>query len=187
LIYNFALVINKRNKYMSTTTVGTFADRASAEEAISLLRKAGVQDSEISCVYSDSSGAVKDTQTGDTVGGSAAKGATVGAVVGGIAGLVVANGILPGIGTLFVAGPLAAALGFTGGAATAVAGAATGLAAGGLLGALTHLGIPDSDAALYETRLHEGSYLVIVQSALNTTRNILESNNSKDVREYQMA
>ena len=172
---------------MSTTTVGTFADRAGAEEAISLLRKAGVKDSEISCVYSDSSGAVKDTQTGDTVGGGAVKGATVGAVVGGIAGLVVANGILPGLGTLFVAGPLAAALGFTGAAATTVAGAATGAAAGGLIGALTHLGIPDEDAALYETRLHEGSYLVIVQSALDNTRSILESNKSKDVREYKMA
>src|SRR4051812_48074317 len=101
---------------MKTTTIGIFTDRVKAEEAIDELKQNDIKDSDISCVYRDSDGDMKDAQTGEKVGDGAAKGATTGAVIGAIAGLVVANGILPGIGSLFVAGPLATTLGFTGAA-----------------------------------------------------------------------
>ena len=171
----------------TTTTVGAFSDRASAEEAIISLRDAGIPDSDISCLYTDQDGDMKDSQTGEKMGSGAMTGGAMGAAVGAIAGLAVANGILPGLGTLFVAGPLAAALGFTGAAATTMAGAATGLAAGGLLGALTNLGVSKDDAAYFENMLHAGSYLVVVKSAMSAAKEVLQAHRSNDVREYQAA
>src|SRR4051812_25538993 len=169
---------------MKTTTVGVFPNKTRAEQVIHELRDSGVSDSDISCVYRDSDGDMKDSQTGEKVGDGAVKGATTGAVVGAIAGLVVANGILPGLGTLFVAGPLATALGFTGAAATAVAGAATGAVAGGLIGALTQLGISDTDAMLYETLVRKGEVLVVVNTTTLSTKEIFIRAGAREVREY---
>ncbi len=147
-----------------STIIGVFKDRYKAEAAINEIKEMGVADTDISCIYKDSDGDAKDSQTGEKVGSGAVKGATAGGALGAIAGLVVANGILPGLGTLFVAGPLAAALGFTGAAATAVAGAATGAAAGGLIGALSQFGISAKDAELYEEYVRKGEALVIVKT-----------------------
>lgn len=170
---------------MNTTTIGVFTNKMQAEEAINDLRAHGVSDSEISCVYRDAEGDMKDAQTGEKVGAGAAKGATTGAVVGAIAGLVVANGILPGIGTLFVAGPLAAALGFTGAAATTVAGAVTGAAAGGLIGALTNLGIDKEDAAMYENLVERGDVLVVSRSDTDAAMGVLSKHGASEIREYR--
>lgn len=104
------------------------------------------------------------TEVAADTGGGAASGAVTGGIIGTLAGLAVANGILPGLGSLFVAGPLATALGLTGGAATTAAGAMTGAAAGGLVGALTGLGIGANDAQKYEERVKEGDTLLIVET-----------------------
>ncbi len=169
---------------MKTTTVGIFPNRTRAEQVINELRSSGVDDADISCVYRDADGDMVDSQTSEKVGDGAVKGATTGAVVGAIAGLVVANGILPGLGTLFVAGPLATALGFTGAAATAVAGAATGAAAGGLIGALTELGVDNKDAELYEKHVKSGDVLVISRSDVVDTLDIFRDNNALEIRQY---
>jgi hypothetical protein len=58
---------------------------------------------------------------------------------------------------LLVAGPLISALG-----GAAVGGVVGGLAGGS--GALTHIGIPERDAARVEQRLHEGAILIAVHS-----------------------
>ena len=147
------------------TTIGVFGTHAQARKAIDELEAFGVASSDISYLYTNADGEVTDAQSDSKVGDGLATGATTGAVLGAIAGLVVANGVLPGIGTLFVAGPIAAALGFTGVAATAVAGAATGLAAGGLIGVFANLGISDADATIYQDFIRSGNLLVIVHSA----------------------
>ncbi len=149
------------------TTIGVFGTHAQAQQAVDELRAGGVDAADISYLYMNASGDVQDGNSSDKVGSGAATGATTGAVIGAIAGLVVANGILPGLGSLFAAGPLAAALGFTGAAATTVAGAATGLAAGGLIGALVNLGISDEDAAAYENFIRTGRVIVIAHSAVS--------------------
>lgn len=171
---------------MKTTTIGVFPNKMRAEQAINELKDVGVPDTDISCVYRDKEGEIKDSQTGEKVGGGALKGATTGVVIGTIAGLVVANGILPGIGTLFVAGPLATALGFTGAAATTVAGAATGAAAGGLLGGLGQLGVDKKDARLYEDHVEKGEILVISRSK-KYIADVFSRNNAMEIREYASA
>ncbi len=170
---------------MQTTTIGVFDNRMDAESAIEELRTAGIADADISYLYSSEGRVVKESSTGEDVGEGAASGATTGAVVGALAGLAVANGILPGLGTLFVAGPLAAALGLTGAAATTVAGAVTGAAAGGIIGALAGLGVGEDDAKLYEERIKSGGIIVTATSLSGASvRNIYEKYNAEEIREY---
>ncbi|MES2437375.1 MAG: hypothetical protein V4519_05195 [Patescibacteria group bacterium] len=171
---------------MDTTTIGVFNDRINAEGALQELRALGVADTDISYIYMSEEGkAIAEDATGAKVAGGAASGATTGAVVGALAGLAVANGILPGLGTLFVAGPLATAIGLTGGAATTAAGAMTGAAAGGLVGALTGLGVSSEDAEIYETRVKSGGILVTARSGAATgVRNVFTKYNAEEIREY---
>jgi hypothetical protein len=61
---------------------------------------------------------------------------------------------IPGVGPFIAAGPVMAALG----------GAAIGAGAGGLIGALVGLGIPEYEAKRYEGKLREGNILISVHS-----------------------
>lgn len=54
---------------------------------------------------------------------------------------------IPGIGPFIAAGPIMAALG----------GAAVGTAAGGIVGALVGLGIPEFEAKRYDAKIREGN------------------------------
>lgn len=150
------------------TTIGVFEKHSQARQAIDELRAFGVPAADISYLYTNAEGDVTDAHSGEKVGDGLATGATTGAVLGAIAGLAVANGVLPGLGTLIVAGPLAAVLGFTGAAATTVAGAATGLAAGGFIGALAGMGITSEDAAIYQDFIRSGNVLVISHTQMST-------------------
>lgn len=116
----------------------------------------------------------------------AIKGATTGAILGTIAGLVVANGVLPGLGTLFVAGPLLIeTFGLTVAAATTLGGAVTGAIAGGLIGGLAKLGVPNEDAYMYQGSLERGSALVITRTESPVAKSILLKNGAIEVKEYR--
>ena len=170
---------------MERTIIGVFGTREHAEMAITDLRTLGIGDSDISYVYSSDGKTVTEDGGGTKAGTGAAAGATTGAVLGALAGLAVANGILPGLGTLFVAGPLAAALGLTGAAATTAAGAATGLAAGGFLGALAGLGVNEDDAKSYEERIKLGGILVTAHTAHTAAAHeIFSKHGAEEIREY---
>jgi hypothetical protein len=170
--------------YSMITTVGVFPTHAATEAAINELRAFGVKDADMSYVYVNKDGDLVDENKGDKITKGTAAGAGTGAIIGAIAGLVVANGLLPGLGTLFVAGPLAAALGFTGAAATTIAGAATGAVAGGLIGALTHMGISKDDATLYETLIRGGEVLLIAKTDDLVTKDTFIRAGAREVREY---
>lgn len=152
-----------------STIYGVITDRSHADMAVDELRQNGFDNERISLIAKD---LVIDstTETGvvQNVVETAASGATTGGVVGGIAGLAIAAGAItvPGIGALLVGGPLVAALGITGTAATAVSAAATGALAGGLLGALVGLGLPEETARIYSERINEGAILISVQTGV---------------------
>ncbi|MDB5194181.1 MAG: low temperature-induced protein [Parcubacteria group bacterium] len=153
--------------------------------AITDLRTLGISDSDISYVYSSEGKTVTEDGGGTKAGSGAAAGATTGVVLGAIAGLVVANGILPGLGTLFVAGPLAGALGLTGAVATTTAGAVTGLAAGGFLGALMGLGVKEDEAKVYEERVKLGDILVTARTSQSAAAHeIFRKHDADEIREY---
>jgi uncharacterized membrane protein len=164
------------------TTIGVFTTHTSAESALNELRQFGVSETDLSYVYVNSDGKIKDGQGVEKV----ESGAATGAILGVALGLVVANGILPGLETLIIAGPLAVALGFTGVAATAVAGAVTGAVAGGLIGALTGLGIEEQDVYMYEDHVKRGGILVIARETPASTDNIFMNHHATNVKHYMM-
>lgn len=174
---------------MDRTIIGVFGNRDSAEAAITELRSLGVNDADISYLYVSEQGTtVTEDGKGEQVAEGAAAGATTGAVVGALAGLAVANGILPGLGTLFVAGPLAAALGLTGAAATTAAGAMTGAAAGGVVGALGGLGVSGDEARIYEERIRTGGILVTaVTDKVDAAREVFANNGAEEIRDFARA
>lgn len=170
---------------IESTTIGLFDNAEHAEMAIGDLRSAGIKDTDISYVYSAEGKTIVEEGDGSSVGANAAAGAGTGAILGGIAGLVVANGILPGIGSLFVAGPIAAALGLTGTAATTAAGALTGAAAGTLVGALTGIGVSDDEAKVYEEKVKLGSFLIAAKSSIpDKVREIFSKHGAEEIRQY---
>lgn len=169
------------------TIIGVFSTHESAEHAIHELRAIETPEADISYIYTNAKGNTTNSQAQNTVGAETVSGGTSGAIVGALAGLAVANGILPGLGSLFVAGPLAIALGFTGAAATTVAGAATGAAAGGFIGALNGFGLNESDARLYEETVRSGDILVIVRANTDSPmmfKDIFAKSSAKKVGEY---
>jgi hypothetical protein len=150
-------------EYMAKMVFGIFESRVGAEDAIAELEEEGFNPEDVSIVMKDKAEAeaIRD-KTGASVAEGAVSGAATGAAIGGLAGLLVGVGAiaLPGIGALFIGGPIAAALGLTGAAATTVSGATTGALAGGLIGALMGIGVPEKEAKIYEERIKAGAILV---------------------------
>jgi uncharacterized membrane protein len=114
------------------------------------LEAAGIASADISILANRGDDA-EETMSG------AGTGATLGAAVGAGAGLLAGLGLMaiPGIGPIVAAGWLAS---------TAV-GAATGLAAGGIIGSLTDLGVSEDDAHVYAEGIRRGGTLVSVRTS----------------------
>ena len=167
------------------TTIGVFTTHATAEKGLQDLRNSGISDGDLSYLYTDMEGDVKDGQNGGKIATATTVGAATGAVIGGIAGMVIANGIIPGFGALVVAGPLAEALGIVG--ATALVGAGAVGVAGGLIGALTHLGVSTDDIHLYEEHVRKGGVLVIARTTNAGVVEIFNKNGATSVREYSLS
>lgn len=166
------------------TTIGVFTTHATAEKGLQELRNAGITEGDLSYLYTNPDGEVKDGQNGGKIATATGVGVATGAVIGGIAGMVIANGIIPGFGALVVSGGLAEALGVT--AATALVGAGTAAATGGLIGALTHLGVNKDDIHLYEEHVRKGEVLVIARTQNLSVKSIFEKNGAHDVQEYTL-
>jgi hypothetical protein len=145
--------------------VGVFSTRQEAEYALQELRNAGFPMSNVSVIARDSDRPdeiadvdVKDYPEPDT-GEGAAKGAVLGGVTGGLIGLIGALSALsvPGLGPILVGGAVASALG------DALIGGVVGAATGSVVGAFTHLGIPEEQAKHYNERVKQGEYVVVVE------------------------
>lgn len=161
--------------HMAKTIVALFKDKDLAERAIEDLNSFGIKSKDISIVLRDAR-AAKDLShdTGASVAGGAMSGATTGGVLGALAGLLIANGVFPGLGTLLIGGPLAATLGLTGTAATIVSGAATGALAGTLVGALMGFGLTETEAKTYEEELKTGAIFVAVPARDEDESDVLD-------------
>ena len=170
---------------MTKTVLGVFQERADVEGAIDKFKSEGFKPEDFSIVMKDTKQAQEiGDDTGMDVAGGAVSGATTGAVIGGLAGLI-AGVAIPGLGAFLIGGPIAAALGLTGAAATTVSGAATGAVAGGLLGALMGMGLSHEDAEYYEGRVKEGAILLAVptrENQLSLVMSIFDDCNASDVK-----
>jgi hypothetical protein len=140
------------------SVIAIFPDHASAEDAVRRLQKEGIPMQNLSIIGKDFQAVEKPlgfVTTGDVAKG----GAKVGAWTGGLFGLLVGAAflILPGVGPVVIAGPLAAAL--LGG----IEGAMAGAAFGGLTGALVGLGFSKDKAIRYESQVKAGKFLLSVR------------------------
>jgi len=148
------------------TTVGVFATRADADQAIADLRAAGYTDNQIGLVAQDAGGkTVKTDGSGHetNAGEGAALGAAVGAVAGAGVGAAILAGIIPVIGPVLAIGTLG----------TVLLNAAGGAAIAGIAGALIGWGIPEEDAKYYESQVQAGRYLVTVECGTGSARGVL--------------
>lgn len=153
------------NRKVETRAVARVFDTwNAASRAIDQLRAASFRDDEIGIVSLESQRHTKQanntTVKDESVGSGAAKGAAVGGALGILAAL--ASLAIPGVGPIVAGGILGTSL--SAAAATTVAGAGIGAAAGGLFGAITELGISDDDARWYEEGVRKGGTLVTVHS-----------------------
>lgn len=141
---------------MSNIITATFKDRYTAESALAELESAGIAESQISLIVSDSTrgrhfSIVEKTKIGE----GTATGATIGGLVGAMWAALASASVLviPGL-NLVVTGTLVAAL----------AGLGAGAATGGFVGALVGAGIPEHEARLYEKEVARGSVLIAVEA-----------------------
>ncbi len=151
---------------MSTVTA-LFPDRASAERAYDATIAMGCDQADITLLMSDET-RTRDFSTADSVpdtdlelkaaqgagnqSGGSSLGGPLGGTMGTLAPVLAAAGVfllLPGFG-IIAAGPLAVAL---------TAAGSVGLA-GGIIGALTHWGIPADRTEKYEAGVREGGILM---------------------------
>lgn len=149
-----------------------------AETIVLELKQGGFTSDDISALLPDKRG-TKDfahehntkAPEGATTGGIAGLG--VGAAVGWLAGIGALA--IPGVGPFIAAGPIMAALG----------GAAVGTAAGGIIGALVGMGIPEFEAKRYDAKIREGNILISVHTEdgkqKDAAKAIFERNHADDI------
>lgn len=172
---------------MAKMVIGVFSETEEAENAMEDLKKMNYNPKDISIVMKERDGGDKViNQTGTThVGSGTMSGVATGGVLGALASLLVIGGIVPGLGAIFIGGPLAAALGLTGVAATAVSAAATGALAGGIVGALSGLGLSGREAVEYEESIKSGGILVAVPARIDhedEVKDVLQNNHADQIR-----
>jgi hypothetical protein len=155
-----------------------YAREEQLSDAIEALRAEGVQNADVSVLFSRTAGNKdlaheKNTKAPE----GAATGAATGAVLGGALGWLAGMGMLaiPGIGPLIAAGPIMAALSGVGAAG----------ALGGVAGALIGAGMPEYEAKRYDGRVRTGSALLSVHcedSAIEKrVRQALEQTGGEDI------
>lgn len=158
---------------MAKTIVAVFEDFARAGAAIQALREEGFQKDQISLVLSDAQGEYGQQLSEDSdvwtptgprqMAEGAGLGTGIGAALGGLGGLLIGLGVLvvPGVGPVVAAGPLAAAFS---GLVGAGMGAAAGAVTGGAIGALVEAGIPEEQAQTFLDEVRAGRTLVAVHA-----------------------
>jgi hypothetical protein len=130
------------------TIVGLFDSWARAESAVADLEASGFSRRNISLITPQSS-----------VGSASGAGTAIGAGLGLLAGL--STIVVPGIGAIAALGPI-------------LAGGLFGAVAGGLVGSLVDLGIPEHEAHHYAEGIRRGGTLVTVAASDDNTPRAIE-------------
>jgi cation transport regulator ChaB len=116
----------------------------------------------------------------DVILGGLRTGAIFGSLFGSFLSLLTGVGVLfiPFVGPIVAAGPISAVL------LGAASGAIAGSAGAGLVSVLTALGMPEDKAAIYQTRLQAGEFLLLVEVPNDRTGEfqlLLESTGAEEI------
>lgn len=153
---------------MHHTIIALYHSLEDARAATDELARGGYRREQISLIAQDAGSkyasfqaqAHPEAQQASDMADATMTGAGTGVMLGTALGLLVAGAALtvPGLGPIIAAGPVATLLATTG------AGALAGAAVGSAVGALTAMGVPDEDAALYAEGLRRGGALLTLQA-----------------------
>ncbi|MGB3534026.1 MAG: ChaB family protein [Microcoleaceae cyanobacterium] len=165
------------------TITAVFKEQDQVDDVVRRLMDRGVSREHISVMGRDFQSNTRITgfiTKKDVILGGLRSGAIFGSLFGSLLSLLTGVGVLfvPFIGTVVAAGPLSSVLL---GAAT---GAIAGSAGAGLASALTTLGMPEEKAAIYETRLKAGEFLVMAEVSAEKTGEyqlLMESANGEEI------
>ncbi len=165
---------------MAKAVIGVFRSEEFAKEAIAELKRNGFDEREISLIAKDKQeqknrGDAEPEQRLTMEDQNLSEGMFTGSALGGIAGLLAGAGalLIPGIGPIIAAGPLAAFL--------------TGVVGGGLAGGLVDFGIPEERGRYFEERVKKGDILVTLKAdddEIQEIASILENNGAEDVESH---
>jgi cation transport regulator ChaB len=149
--------------YTAERTISTvFKDEAEMDQLIRRLIDRGVSQDHISVMGRNFQSQMRIAgfiSKRDVILGGLRTGAIFGSLFGSFLSLLTGVGVLfiPFIGPVVAAGPIGAVL------LGAASGAIAGSAGAGLVSVLTALGMPEEKAAIYQTRMKAGDFLVIVE------------------------
>src|SRR5450432_104964 len=157
---------------------GIYSSRSGVENAVTALKDAGFQHSDVSVLLPENLGSKEIvTEKNTKAPEGATTGAGSGAIIGGTLGWLVGIGALaiPGLGPFIAAGPIMSVL----------AGIGVGGAVGGVTGALIGMGIPEFEAKRYEGRLQKGGILLSVHcdtaEEIKRAKDVLNISGAEDV------
>jgi hypothetical protein len=162
----------------NTAVFGMFRDGMSAGGALEALRSGGFRNTDISILVPENDGTKdfvhrKDSKAPEGATTGAASGALLGGMLGWLAG--VGAFAIPGLGPFIAAGPIIAML----------AGAGAAGVAGGIVGSLVGMGIPEYEAKRFEGRVKAGGILMSVHCDssdwVKRAKRILEETGAEDV------
>jgi hypothetical protein len=141
---------------MSRTITRMFDSYSDAQQAVTELRRLGVDDDDVSLIANNADGSHGEHREHSETAEDAGKGAATGGLIGGAGGLLAGLGMLaiPGLGPVVAAGWLASTL------VGAGVGAAVGGTAGGIVGALKDNGESEDDAHVYAEGVRRGGTLL---------------------------
>jgi hypothetical protein len=167
---------------VESSAVAVYRDQTAAQHALRELHEAGFPTSDLSIVGRDFQ--MSEQPIGFiSAGDYATAGAAAGAWFGGLFGLCVGAAflVLPGLGPVVIAGPLATAF------LAGIEGALAGTALGSLAGALIGWGIPRERALKYETHVKGGKFLVIARGepqAICRARELLDPQHADHIEVF---
>ena len=147
---------------MAKTVVGVFESENQAKEAINELKRKGFDEREISLIAREKREGTEEEDEMTMAEQDLGDGMLTGGALGGLAGILAGAGalLIPGVGPIIAAGPLAAFL--------------SGVVGGGLVGGLVDYGIPEDRGRHFEERVKQGGILVTLKASDNEVSQAIE-------------
>ncbi len=144
--------------------IGLLPNMGAVREALEALRARGISDDQIGLAMRQAEERLSDEESPSPTAQDATTGMVGGGILGGLAGLLTTTGVvaIPGLAPLLAGGSLIGLLGATG--ASIVAASGLGAVAGGLVGALISINVPETAAKHYADAVHQGQILISVKT-----------------------
>ena len=144
--------------------IGLLPNMGTVRQALEALRARGISDEQIGLAMRQAEERLTDDDSLSPTAQDATTGMVGGGIIGGLAGLLTTTGMvaIPGLAPLLAGGALIGLLGATG--ASIVAASGLGAVAGGLVGALISINVPETAAKHYADAVHEGHILISVKT-----------------------